>query len=56
MNDYQFEKAVRMLESIAKSMTRIDRQLEDLNKSIKRLSKCVEPHPDDRSKFNICQY
>ena len=56
MNDYQFEKAVRMLESIAKSLTKIERQLENLNKTIKPLADCVEPHPNGGKQFHVTEY
>lgn len=53
MNDYQFEKAVRMLESIAKSMQHIEKQLENLNKTIKPLADCVQTYPNGHTEFNV---
>lgn len=53
MNDYQFEKAVRMLESIAKSMARIEKQLENLNRTIKPLSSCVQAYPNGLTEFKV---
>ena len=56
MNDYQFEKAVRALESIAKSMQHIEKQLENLNRTVKPLSNCVESHPTGGKQFHVTEY
>lgn len=41
MSEYHDEKAARALESMAKSMIKIERQLEKQNKLLESLSGCV---------------
>ena len=56
MSEYHDEKAARALESIAKSMIKIERQLEALNKTVKPLSNCVESHPTGGKQFHVTEY
>lgn len=53
MSEYHDEKATRALESMAKSMQHIEKQLENLNRTLKPLPDCVEKYPNGRSEFNI---
>lgn len=53
MNDYQVEKFIRVLEAIARSMAHIEKQLENLDKTIKPLTQCAEPYANGQTYFNI---
>lgn len=53
MTDYTSEKIARNLEAIAKSMARIERQLENLSKTIKPLTQCVQTYPSGLTEFKV---
>lgn len=53
MTDYTSEKIARNLEAVAKSMSRIEKQLENLNRTIKPLSSCVQAYPNGLTEFKV---
>lgn len=56
MTDYTSEKIARNLEAIAKSMVRIEKQLENLNRTLKPLSLCMEIYQTGLGNIRVKNY
>lgn len=53
MTDYKTDKLIRTLESVARSLAKIEAELKEQNRIVKILGQCIEEYPDGKTYLNI---